>query len=69
MSCYQVFLYDATHISPGQEETCGHQHSSLEEARQCARGFDPNFPFDVVWVSADGVIEFTCRREDEDEDD
>jgi hypothetical protein len=62
---YEAWLYA---ISGELEETCGHQHATLEEAWSCARWFDPDFPFDVVAVGSDGVIVFTCRREDDEDE-
>jgi hypothetical protein len=57
---YEVYLY----AIDDTEETCGHQHATLEEAWECARWFDPEWPFDVVWVNSDDYIVQVCRRED-----
>jgi hypothetical protein len=62
---YEVYLY----AIDDAEETCGHPHATLEEAWNCARWFNPEWPFDVVLVSPDDHIVHVCCREDEDDED
>lgn len=61
---YETFLYHTGRIEPGTEETCGHEHPTLDDAWACARSFDAEHPFDVVLLVDDMVL-YDCRREDE----
>ncbi|HEX6762896.1 MAG TPA: hypothetical protein VF094_08860 [Gaiellaceae bacterium] len=60
---YETWLYAFDEL----EETCGHQHVTLEGAWACARSFNAVDPFDVVWVR-DGTVQYNCRREAEMDD-
>lgn len=57
---YETWLYTFGE----SEETCGHEHATLQDAWACARTFNADDPFDVVWVH-DGIVLYSCRREEE----
>jgi hypothetical protein len=61
---YEVFLYSTDPVEPYTVETCGHGHATLEDAWACARTFDAENPFDVVFIHND-VVMYVCWSEDE----